>query len=219
MYNFQRVTFPESIKLFEFLDSDTPAVANWVYRYLSKQGINHLGSAIQMPVKQLVLELVEQQIRDPGQIKLFAKKMANAWRIRKHRQKKDVVSLSVSIEKSVADHLSKMSKGRKKADVVSMLIKNNFQTFLVEENLRKTKWAEEKIILKKQRQLVLSEKRHNKPSSEITQVVSQANQVAECMESIAHLYEIILYAHNRGEAIDNQTLIQAKKIYCAAFNK
>lgn len=219
MHNLQPLSVPELVKLFEFLDSDTPTAVNWVYRYLTKQGINTTDSAIQLPVKQLVLELVAQQIRDPGQIKLFAKKMGNAWRIRKHRQKKNVVSLSVSIDKSVADHLSMMSKGRKKADVVSMLIQNNFQAFLVEENLRKAKRAEGTRILKMQREQVLSEKPHNKPSSEITQVVSQANQVKECRESMAHLYEIILYAHDKGEAIDMQTLIQATKIYYAAFNK
>jgi hypothetical protein len=214
-----QIPYPELVKLFDFLDSDTPSSKIWVQRYLTKHGIGLSLHTYQVPLKQYATEQVRQLGLTHTDIKLFAQRMGNAWRTRKHRQKKDVVSLSVSIEKSVADHLSIMSKGRKKADVVSMLIQNNFQAFLVEENLRKDKRAEEKRILKMQCSHAFHEKLLNRPPTETTQVVSQAIQAEEFKEAIAQLYDIIFSANERCEAIDDQTLIQATKIYYAAFNK
>lgn len=214
-----QIPYPELVKLFDFLDSDTPATINWVQRYLTKHGISISHYTYQGAVKQYIAEQFIPLQPTHADITLFAQRMGNAWRIRKHRQKKDVVSLSVSLDKSVANKLSQMSKEQKKADVVSMLIKENFQEFVAEKNRQKAKRTEEKRTLTMQPDQASLMQPLNQPPSETTQVLNQSNRAEEFREAMIHLYDIIFCANEKGEPIDDQTLIQATKIYYTAFNK
>lgn len=202
---------PDLTKLFDFLDSDTPTTWKWVVGYLIKQGLTVPPQSNQF--ERAPLQVAKfLQMTYQGDIKVFARKMRNAFRVRKHRKNKDVETLSISLDKATAAQLSKMSKGRKKTEVVTLLIQDNYQGFLAVERERRAQLAEAKKhrdFEKQQKQLNMS-----------TKIKSQTNNAtAELRDGIAALYDIIFAANESGRKIDGQTLLQATKIYYAAFAK
>ncbi len=206
---------PDLIKLFDFLDSDTPATWEWVISYLIKQGF--IVPTQRNPFEQVSLQVAKfVTMTYRGDIKAFARKMRNAFRVRKHRKNKDVATLSISLDKATAAKLSQMSKGHKKTEIVALLIQNNYQGFLAVERELRAQLAE----AKKQRDF---EKQQKLLKTSI-KTKSQTNNQTECAteelrDGIAALYDIIFAANEQGREIDDQSLLQATKIYYAAFAK
>lgn len=209
----------EIIDLFAFLDSETPAAQNWMGNYLTNKGI-----LIPMKIygtQNLKLQLANIFLstkKSSSDIKLFARKMGNAWRVKNHRQNKNIVSLSVSLDRSVTTQLSKMSKGKKKSEVVTQLIENNYHEFLLSNERLKTKKIEAKGIRKIEERNLESHALLNRvtssTSAELSQLLASQKQKNEDLrEGIAKLYDLIFSANDQGLTIDDQTLVQATKIY------
>lgn len=209
------ISNPELVNLFDFLDSDTPSTVTWVMNYLIKK---HFVSLPQIHPHQAVSTQVANFVIGtyPGDIKEFARKMSNTYRVRKHRSNSDAKILSVRLDKVTSSKLAQMSKGRKKSDIVTQLIENNYQEFLASENERRAQLAE----AKKQKEL---QKQQTQLSKSI-KVQLQVNNQNECINEelrngIAALYDIIFRANENGEKISEQILLEATKIYYAAFAK
>lgn len=206
---------PELVNLFDFIDSDTPSTVTWVINYLVKKRFLsvpqiHPHQAVSTQVANFVIGTY------PGDIKEFARKMSNTYRVRKHRSNSDAKTLSVRLDKVTSSQLAQMSKGRKKSDVVTLLIQNNYQGFLAGEKERRTQLAE----AKKQKEFQKQQKQLSKSMS----VQLQANSQNECKteefrDGIAALYDIIFKANENGEKINDESLLLATKIYYAAFAK
>lgn len=217
--NHAQLSLPEIINLFAFLDSETPAAQNWMENYLTNKGI-----LIPMKIygtQNLKLQLANIFLstkKSSSDIKLFARKMGNAWRVKNHRQNKNIVSLSVSLDRSVTTQLSKMSKGKKKSEVVTQLIENNYHEFLLSNERLKNKNIEAKRIRKiEERNLeshALLNRETSSNSAELSQLLaSQKQKNEELREGIAKLYDLIFSANEQDLTIDDQTLAQATKIY------
>jgi hypothetical protein len=206
---------PDLIKLFTFLDSDTPATWEWVIGYFSKHGVAFPRQ--HNPYENLSSQVAKFTARAYlGDKKAFARKMRSAYGVRKHRKNKDVVTLSISLDKATSGQLSLMSKGRKKTEVVSQLINNNYQEFLAREDERRYQLAE----AKKKRDL---EKQLKKPIK-LTETKLQTDghgesSKEELQEAIAALYEIIFSANENCRKISYKCLLKATKIYYTAFLK
>lgn len=216
--------YPDIIKLFNFLDSETIAARNWIKLYLAKQGVFLEPNPANIEsVRVNLVQIFTSQGRTQADIELFARKMGNAWRVKKHRQSKGRVSVSLTLDNSVAAHLSQMSKGKTKTDVITRLIQGNYQEFLTQENIQKAKLAEKKNILQMQRESNKFEKRFSKPSVPTQQPSLQLEllqaKADDLRSGIAKLYDLIFSAHEQGQTIEDQFLLEATKIYYAAFNK
>ncbi|MGL4936289.1 MAG: hypothetical protein ACRC5E_00320, partial [Shewanella sp.] len=72
--------------------------------------------------------------------------------MRKHRLNKDVTSLSISLDKNVANQLTQMCKGHNKTVIISHLITHNYQFFLASKEAEKEKLAAEKMSLKMEKE-------------------------------------------------------------------
>lgn len=215
----------EAMKLFDFFDSATPTTTNWIFDYLIKQGIpSSTPITGSQSHKQWLAELLISLGQTEDKIRLFANKMRNAWRVRNYRQKNNIVSLSVSLDRSVTTQLSQMSKGKKKADVVTQLIEDNYREFLLSNERIKTKKNEAKEI-RKMAQNNLEAKsllNMNTPcdAANFSQLLaSQKQKNEELREGMAKLYDIIFLAHGQNQKVDDQLLLQATKIYYRAFDK
>lgn len=206
---------PELVNLFDFLDSDTPSTVTWVINYLIKKRFVslpqiHPHQAVSTQVANFVIGTYS------GDIKEFARKMSNTYRVRKHRSNSDAKILSVRLDKITSSQLAQMSKGRKKSEVVTQLIKNNYQGFLASEKERRAQLAE----AKKQKELQKQQTQLSKSINVQLQVNSQNECITEeFRDGIAALYDIIFKANENGEKISNQSLLLATKIYYAAFAK
>ncbi|MBU1309123.1 MAG: hypothetical protein KKE30_06280 [Gammaproteobacteria bacterium] len=208
-----QITPPELIKLFDFLDSETPATREWVTAYFIKQGLHFNLPAT--PYATLSMQASQfSAAAFQGEVKGFAQKMRSAFRVRKHRE--DMVTLSISLDKATADKLSQMSKGRNKTKVVTQLIDNNYHLFLASEKERRFQLAE----AKKQREYEKLQKQPIRSVSTKLQINSNDESVTnELHDGIAALYDIIFTMNESERKIDDQILLQATKIYYAAFAK
>lgn len=192
------ITPPELIKLFDFLDSETPATREWVTDYFIKQGLHFNLTAT--PYATLSMQVSQFSAATyQGDIKVFAKKMRNAWGVKKFRERKDIVTLSVILDKETADRLALMSKGSTKAEILAILIHDNYQVFLESKREQKAKLVDEK----KQRQLTQENAKHKKkiqdtPKSSI-EGFKQSIVVKEMREQIAGITAMLKAI---GEKVD-----------------
>ena len=218
MSNFGPYTHQKLIKLFDFLDSETLEARYWVKSYLTKQGMLAPSEAL-LSVESYVFNLVNSQIQNFSEIEKLARKMRNAWRVRRHRQNEHVRTLSVGLERSVSAKLAQMSKGTTQADVITLLIEGNYPAFLTMKNEQKVKAAEAKRILQMKRDNDRHQRLLSKFLANATEIDNQPDLKDDLREGLANLYNIIFLANEQGRAIDDQTLLQATKIYYAVFAK
>jgi len=216
---------PEFSKLYDFLDSETIAARSWLMRYLKKQGVflNPDLPNIES-VKVELANAFSQQRRAPADVRLFARNMRNAWRVRKHRLNKDVTSLSISLDKNVANQLTQMCKGHNKTVIISHLITHNYQFFLASKEAEKEKLAAEKMSLKmekERRDRVNSLQKHlpivRTPAEQ--QVEPMLEVVEDLKMNIAKLYDMVFLANQEKLKIDDAMLIEATKVYYSVFSK
>lgn len=215
---------PDIVKLFDFLKSDTPAERKLVEGYLSRKGI---ALAPNLPNAQSVKFWLANYFLgnriSTSDIKLFAKRMGTAWRAKKHRKNKNLVTLSISLSRDVSNQLTQMCKGHNKTDIVTLLITNNYSNFLTEQKAIKEKLAEEKRV----RAIEVERAKHEKLPKSSTQPAEQPEQqntpslaqIDELRSGVAKLYEIIFMANEEGQTIDDQKLIEATKLYYSAFSR
>ena len=215
---------PEFSKLFDFLDSETIAARSWLMRYLKKQGVflNPDLPNIES-VKVELANAFSQQRRAPADVRLFARNMRNAWRVRKHRLNKDVTTLSISLDKQVSNQLTQMCKGHNKTEIITRLITHNYPYFLDAQKAEKEKLAEEKkaMQMEKERRLRANELQKHLleiPLSE-RQLESTTLEVDELKVSIANLYDILFFANDLNQKIDDAMLLEATKVYYSVFSK
>lgn len=215
---------PEFSKLFDFLDSETIAARSWLMRYLKKQGVflNPDLPNIES-VKVELANAFSQQRRAPADVRLFARNMRNAWRVRKHRLNKDVTTLSISLDKQVSNQLTQMCKGHNKTEIITRLITHNYPYFLDAQKAEKEKLAEEKkaMQMEKERRLRANELQKHLleiPLSE-RQLESTTLEVDELKVSIAKLYDILFVANELKQKIDDAMLLEATKVYYSVFSK
>ncbi|SEA10959.1 hypothetical protein SAMN04488051_101691 [Alkalimonas amylolytica] len=210
----------ELAKLFDFLDSDTPATQQWVHDYLVKQGLPvntgiQLGYNVQVDTYNTVIHYFQ----DPAVVRIVANKMRNAWRVRKHRKQKGLVTLSISLDKDVSDQLSRMCKGEKKSEVITMLINDNYRLFLEnKKEMQRQKEADKRARMlqcknEKLKKLILN------PSAEASKHDCQSNLENQLKDGISKLYDIIYSANEQNTVIDHQLLLLATKIYYEVFSK
>ncbi|MDR6963303.1 hypothetical protein [Shewanella putrefaciens] len=224
MLNNEPMSYPDIIKLFNFLDSETIAAKDWIKLYSAKQGVFlELNPANIESVKVNLVQIFTSQGRTQADIELFARKMGNAWRMKKHRKSKGVVSLSISLDKTIAAKLAQMCSEQTQAEVITQLVTGNYEEFLTQKNELKAKLAEEKIILKAKQVSAKFEKMENKLAISAQQPTSPSDnepaQTEELRNGIASLFDLIFTAHEQGSKIDEQLLLKATKIYYGAFAK
>lgn len=199
----------ELIKVFEFLNSETPETKVWVNRYLTAHGIPaQVNIASTLPLKVELARAFGNLGMLIDSLKVFAKKMGNAWRVKKHRDKKDVVSLSVSLDKTVAIQLSQMSKCYKKAEIITKLIQDNYQEFLAKEDERKAKLAEERRIRRLERDNSKSQKQLKQLCNNSSYESDQSRALAELRDDINHLIKMVDVMAQQNKKNDEGSLSQ-----------
>ncbi|MGL4579681.1 MAG: hypothetical protein ACRCVP_12400 [Shewanella xiamenensis] len=212
------ITPPDFFKLFDFLISETETERIWMTNYISKKGIptpDVFTSTDDLKVD--LLRFFTQNATGAANIRLTAAEMRNAWRVRKHRQSKGVVSLSISLDKTIAAKLAQMCKNQTQAEVVTQLITGNYE----ELNKLKAKLAEEKIIMKARQVSAKFEKMENNLTISAQQLTPPSDndlaQTEELRNGIASLYDLIFTTHEQGGKVDDKLLLQATKIYYDTF--
>ncbi|TVL32899.1 hypothetical protein [Shewanella xiamenensis] len=216
------ITPPDFLKLFDFLISETETERIWMTNYISKKGIPTPDVFTSTDnLKLHLLAFFTQNATDAANIKLTAAEMRNAWRVRKHRQSKGVVSLSISLDKTIAAKLAQMCKDQTQAEVITQLITGNYKEFLTQKNELKTKLAEEKVILKARQVSAKFEKMENNLTISTQQPTPPSDndlaQTEELRNGIASLYDLIFTTHEQGGKVDDKLLLQATKIYYDTF--
>ena len=196
----------------------------WIEKYLSKQGVFLRQELLQSEqVKFALANYFLSNNTPPSDIKLFAKKMGNAWRIRKHRENKHLVTLSISLDREVSNHLSNMCRGHTKTEVISCLIRGNYQYYLAAEKAEKEKLAENKRIRKLEQDRAKLDKLLTNSTRQVKQPEQQIDPISphvdELKNGIAKLYDIIFLANEQGQKIDDVMLLKATKLYYNVFNK
>lgn len=182
----------ELVKLFDFLDSDTPATQKWVHDYLVKQGVPlNTGIPLEHNVQIDTYKMVNYHFQDPAVVRIVANKMRNAWRVRKHRKKKGLVTLSISLDKDVSDQLSRMCKGAKKSEVITMLINDSYRLFLENKKEMQRQRAAEKHARTIQHQSEKLRKKVLKPSIGVSERDNPPSLDDELRELISKLYDKI----------------------------
>lgn len=212
------ITPPDFFKLFDFLISETETERIWMTNYISKKGIptpDVFASTDNLKVH--LLRFFTQNATGAANIRLTAAEMRNAWRVRKHRQSKGVVSLSISLDKTIAAKLAQMCKNQTQAEVVTQLITGNYE----ELNELKAKLAEEKIIMNARQVSAKFEKMENNLTISAQQLTPPSDndlaQTEELRNGIASLYDLIFTTHEQGGKVDDKLLLQATKIYYDTF--
>lgn len=216
-----RHQLPELIKLFDFLDLETPNARDWVRGYLTRKAI--LLSEPTPNMQSLKVALASHfmaRFTDIDVIKNFSKTMGSAWRVMKHRKEKGIGNLSVSLDKAVLTQLKTMCKGKKKAKIVSLLIEDGYKAFLESDREIKKKLADNRRIknseLNKIRLLDLQGKINPKESVAYKNLQAKNDDLRHC---IATLYDLIYSANERGNSIDDALLIEATKVYYSVFSE
>ncbi len=204
-------------KLFNFMDSNTPAAVLWAQKYCAKHHIPfHPG-----PYTNLNTQLANIFLASPTDFlsaKQFAKQMANAWRVRKCRQKKDAVSLSITLDESVASQLSEMCEGMNKSDVISKLIQGNFQAFITEKHRQKESEAQQNRLRRALKEQEKLSKIKIQAASPTLQTSKNLEELENLRLKIAQLYDLIFSGNLNSRKLDDNFLLQATKIYYSAFS-
>lgn len=207
-------------ELFRFINNETPSVRSWLVNYLNKKGI---PVTIDFQDEYTVESFLERQLNQHGfnyeGKKALARDMANAWRGYRHRKNKNVVSITVGLDKPVVAKLSQMSKDSTQAQIITKLINDDYVAYAAMENERKLQETRAKLAAQSDRDRKLLEKKLSKPQVATTQLNGRNSDRADLEEAIAKLYDILFSANDQNRTIDNETLLQATKIYYAAFEK
>lgn len=178
-------------ELFGFIETQTPATRTWVKNYLAKKGIN---PNVEYPMQYPVVECLVNQLNRHGftyeDKRKLAFDMANAWRGYRHRKNKNVVSLTVRLDKSVFTKLSEMSKGFTQAEMITRLVEGNYQTFLAMKHEQEQKKAEAKEIDKKRKELNQLKKMISKPMAE-SSLINKQVRVANDLKDIISMLDYI----------------------------
>ncbi|MCE9679189.1 hypothetical protein LZP69_08380 [Shewanella sp. AS1] len=212
------IELPKIIKLFDFLDSETIESIKWITGYLDSKKYPQPPRTDIESIKYFLANHFLTTGVAYSDISIFAQKMGNAWRVRKHRQDKTVKTLSISLKKDVSDQLTQMCKGHKKTDIITLLITDSYEQFLAEKKAAKNRLPEEKRIKQQEKSEDWIEKEFMIPKAP-QQPKAKIEQLNELKKGIANLYEIICFAHEQGKGVDDKVLLEATKLYYNAFNK
>ncbi|CAM5193856.1 hypothetical protein [Alishewanella longhuensis] len=191
MFNFTPEDHQKIIKLFEFLDSETPAAKAWIRNYLVRKGLNSPQETWAAQSSQLyAVDQIISCLSNFSEIKLVANQMSNAWRGRKHRQNKNLVNLSVGLDKAVSIKLSEMSKGLTQAEIITQLIEGNYPTFLADKREQERIRADEKAAAKRLKNTNLIKKMMGQTHSESSLVAKQINAAKDLKDVMLMIEEI-----------------------------
>lgn len=224
LMNNKSLSDSEIIKLFEFLDSETPAALEWTMRYLLRR-VTLIPAPIDnmQAIKTVLAKSLVHSNFSTSDINNFARTMNNAWRVRKHRQKKDVGTLSLNLNKIILTQLNEMCHEQKKTEVISMLISGGYSEFLEKKQALKFKLAEERRILKMANDKIKAEKFFKKklsPAVDESETIKMLKvQNKKLKNDLATLYDLLFSANEHGNPIDDKCLLQATKIYHTATSK
>ena len=207
-------------ELFRFINNETPTARSWLVNYLSKKGI---PVTIEFPDEHTVAFFLENQLNRHGfnyeGKKALAREMANAWRGYRHRKNKNVVSITVGLDKQVVTKLAQMSRGLTQAQIITKLINHDYIAFVAMQNERKLKETHAKLAAQSDRDRKLVEKMLSKPQVATNQLNGRTSDRADLEEAIAKLYDMLFYANNQYRTIDNETFLQATRVYYSVFSK
>lgn len=196
-------------ELFAFLDQETPAAKKWINNYLRRNGIAEKVPVASAQGVQLDLAMI---LTRSGllsrEVEVLSEKMNNAWRARKSRADKNVASLSVRIDKTVADQLTQMSRGKTKAEVVTMLIQQNYVEFLEAENRRKNAVDEEKRLLKLAKINSTAQKPSRTSPTNFLFSIKLSKIVNEIREKITSMSEMLESISKRDQQTEDPQRIQ-----------
>lgn len=223
MPNNTSIELPDIIKFFDFLNSDTIEERKQIERYLLRKGMV-LQPNLQT-VESIKMWLATSWLASGtpvSAIKLFAKTMRDAWRIRAHRNNKQLVTLSISLDKDVSKQLTTMSRGHKKTEIITHLITGNYEKFLEIQQAAKKKKDADKSIAEMNRQNAAFDRMlriGKKSAAQQPNQIEQTHQQEELLSGIAKLYELIFLANEQDKKIDSAILMDATKVYFEAFNR
>lgn len=221
MQNHKQLLPPEIIKRFDFLDSWTPAAKKWIANYLRKEGIQlSIDYLTAEETKIALANFLLNNNAPPSYIRELAKKMRTAWRAINLRKDSDKVNLTVALNRNVSNHLTQMSKGQNKTNIITLLIEDNYKHYLAEQKVAKNKRDTEKKI----KQMEIERAKLDKflgtgktsPALPTEEVLAQNEGLKN---NIAMLYELMFIANEKNQKIDDAILLEATKIYYSAFSK
>lgn len=134
------------IKLFSFLNSQTPDSIKWIRDYLYKKGFYIPYEYID--TNTIVRSLADQMVQRGYTLEsttVIAKTMRGAWRTKKCRKNsKGKVSFTVTIDSATFNKLEKISKSSKKSELISEMIRN-WDPSCIKNELVKTSSKKQKI--------------------------------------------------------------------------
>lgn len=178
-------------ELFRFINNETPTARSWLVNYLNKKGI---PVTIEFPDEHTVAFFLENQLNRHGfnyeSKKVLARDMANAWRGYRHRKNKNVLSLTVGLDKSVFTKLSAMSKGSTKAEIITRLIEGNYQIFLAEKREQERIRADEKASAERLKNTNLIKRMMGQTQTEFSLIAKQVNAAKDLKDVMLMIEEI-----------------------------
>lgn len=185
-------------ELFGFIKSETLATRFWVRNYLIKKGISVTTEPqMQDTVDQFIEDQLNHYRLNYENKKKLAFDMANAWRRYRHRKNKNVVSLTVGLDKSVFAKLSQMGEGLTHAEIITRLVEGNYQAFLAMKNEQEQKKAEAKEIAKKRKESNLLKKMMSQPAADSSQITKQIRVANDLKDIISMLDDITAELTNK----------------------
>ena len=224
MFNNDQFSPPDIFKLFDFLDVETPAAVQWVHSYLANKGI-WLPVEVQSieNIKNFLAKNILSFNKSNSELEMIARTMSSAWRIRKHRQKKNIGTLSLSLDKEVLNKFKEMCHKQKKTKVMSELINGGYGEFLKSKAAEKAELNKQKRIQEMARENMrfnlLLQKKPTQSIEELKAIKTLQTQNEQLKQNLATLYDLIYSANEQGSTIDDQYLLQATKLYYNTFNK
>lgn len=190
-------------ELFRFINNETPSARNWLLNYLNKKG---LPVTVEFPDDLPVVFFLENHLKRHGfnydSKKALARDMANAWRGFQRRKNKNVVSLTVGLDKSVFTKLSEMSKGLTQAKIITQLIEGNYPIFLAHKREQERIKADEKASAVRLKNTNLIMKMMGQTHSESSLVAKQINAAKDLKDVILMIEDIarVLTRDNNNQA-------------------
>ena len=185
-------------ELFEFIALKSTFNLVWEIAYLKRNEIRFNSTETTVNVNNFIISLGQKLVRQGyslSKAKELARKMRNAWRVKNCRKNNETVSLSISIERSVSEQLTQMCKGEKKAEIISKLINDNYQSYLAEKRELAKQKAEQKERLMMQKEnhkfkRIMTPSRACSPLSPCEELAKQLNLNKELADGISKLHEL-----------------------------
>lgn len=173
---------------FSFLNSLTPDDLDWVRDYFAKQGMPTTGIPFSDNVVNEVLRRARLNLITQENLKAFARKMQNAWRVRMHRKHSKAMSLTISLESEVMNKLSEMSHGQTKTEIISKLIEGSYPDFLNMKREIEQKKADAKEIARRNRATNQLKKMMVKPTAE-SSITNKKTRLVNDLEGIVSILD------------------------------